>query len=879
LFKEFIFAPPLKGGFFINYNMINSERIRYIQRVDAGTPVWKKFIVESQLPEKLFPLRELSRNLWWVWMTRARELFQYIDPEKWEECSNNPVLLLEEVSFRKLKQLETDEYFIREMQLIYDEFRKYLAERENLSSPKIAYFSMEYGLHDSLKIFSGGLGILAGDYLKQASDSKVNLVGIGLLYRYGYFKQTLSLSGEQIANYVSEHFSKIPVQPSLDSNGNWIEIEVEYPGRTLYARVWEVHVGSVKLYLLDADFPTNQDYDRVVTHHLYGGDNENRIKQEVLLGIGGMRALRKLGIEADVYHCNEGHSAFIGLERISEYVANNLLTFAEAREVVRASTLFTTHTPVPAGHDAFHNDLFKAYMGSYAEKLGLTMDEFLQLGKAHPNEDHFNMSYLACQLSQGVNGVSMLHGEVSKRLLKVLYPGYLEKEIEIGYVTNGVHFCTWAAQEWKVIYRKYFGDGFPDNILDPNVWEKIYRVPEEEIWDLRQTLRQKLIESIKTKLSNNWMKRNEDPKFISEVLKKLNPNALTIGFARRFATYKRAYLLFRNLERLSKIVNNPEKPVQFIFAGKAHPADNAGQDLIKRIVEISKMPEFRGKILFLQNYDMDLAKTMLQGVDVWLNTPTRPLEASGTSGEKGVMNGTLHFSVLDGWWVEGYQKNAGWALQQERTFDVQDFQDELDAETIYSMLEKEVVEAFYNRDDTNVPEKWVGFIKNTIAQVAPKFTTARMIRDYQEKFYKPQYARTQLRKADDYKLAREMAAWKYKVSSVWDSIEVKDIQVSDGITNAMKIGVGYPVKVSVDLKGLSPQEVGLELVITKNGADQPQDFIDRIEFGVECSGNGVCVYTLDLHLDKAGSYNYALRLFPKNENLAHRQDFSCVRWI
>ncbi len=859
--------------------MNNSEGIRYIQQVDAGTPVWKKFIVESQLPEKLYPLREISKNLWWTWMTKAKELFQYIDPVKWEECSQNPILLLEEVSFKKLKKLETDEFFIREMYQVYNDFKSYLADRENLEGPKIAYFSMEYGFHDSLKIYSGGLGILAGDYLKEASDSKVNLVGVGLLYRYGYFKQTLSLSGEQIANYVSEHFSKIPVQPTLDSNGNWMEIEVEYPGRTLYARIWEVQIGSVKLYLLDTDFPSNQDYDRVVTHHLYGGDNENRIKQEVLLGIGGIRALRKLGINADIYHCNEGHSAFIGLERINEYVSENSLTFAEAREVVRASTLFTTHTPVPAGHDAFHNDLFRAYMGHFSGKLGLTMDEFMLLGKAHPGEDYFNMSYLACQLSQGINGVSWLHGEVSKKILKGLYPGYLEKEIEIGYVTNGVHFCTWAAQEWKTIYRKYFGEGFPQNIIDFSVWEKIYRVPEEEIWNTRKILRLKLIESIKARLTNNWMKRNEDPKFISEVLKKLNPNALTIGFARRFATYKRAYLLFRNLERLSKIVNNPEKPVQFIFAGKAHPADKAGQDLIKRIVEISKMPEFRGKILFLQNYDMDLARTLLQGVDVWLNTPTRPLEASGTSGEKGVMNGTLHFSVLDGWWVEGYKKDAGWALQQERTFDVQDFQDELDAETIYSILENEVVEAFYDRDNTDIPEKWVGFIKNTIAQVAPNFTTARMIRDYQQKFYLPQAARSKSMTEDNFRLAREMAAWKFWVSSIWDDIEVKEIQISDGITNVMKVGQDYPVKVTVDLKGLTPQEVGVEVVITTNGNDGPQDFVDRIEFGVDSSQDGVCTYKLDMHFDKSGSYNYALRLFPKNENLAHRQDFICVKWI
>lgn len=857
---------------------MESERVRFVERPIVVEPVWKKIIVESNLPESLSPLRDLSRNLWWVWNTEVRELFQYIDAKIWEKCNHNPIVLLEEVSYKRFVQLQKDEQFVAKMNKAKASLDQYLEERKKLEGPEIAYFSMEYGIHDSLKIFSGGLGILAGDYLKEASDSKVNLVAVGLLYRYGYFQQSLGYNGEQIANYEAQHFSKIPVQPAFDSNGEWISVEVAFPGRKLIARVWQVNVGSTKLYLLDADHPENDDYDRTVTHHLYGGDNENRLKQEMLLGLGGIRALNKLGYKSDIFHCNEGHAAFIGIERIADYTKNSGLTYAESKELVRASTVFTTHTPVPAGHDSFHVDLLKHYLDKFPQKIGLTWDEFIMLGKAGVNDDHFNMSYLACNLSQGINGVSMLHGAVSKMVLKHLYPGFLQEELEIGYVTNGVHYSTWTAPEWKEIHNKYFGEKFPVSQLDFETWKNIYHVPDVEIWNLRESLRLKSIDYIKKRFAESW-KGHQSPKLVTEILGKLNPKALTIGFARRFATYKRGYLLFRNLERLAKIVNNPNRPVQFIFAGKAHPADKAGQDLIKNIVEISKLPEFRGKILFIQNYDMNLAKTMLQGVDVWLNTPTRPLEASGTSGEKGVMNGTLHFSVLDGWWVEGYKKNAGWALPAERTFEIQDFQDELDAETIYGLLEDEIVPAFYSRNNSGVPEKWVGFIKNTIAQVAPDFTTARMIRDYQDRYYNPQFARTKLVKENDYKLAREMAAWKYKISSVWNSIEVKSVEISDGITNKMKIGKHYPVKVYLDLKGLSCTEIGLELVITENENKQPTRIIESVElYGESCDGT-VCCYKHNFHPNHPGTFNYGFRIFPKNENLPHRQDFRYIRWI
>lgn len=842
-------------------------------------PIWKKLFVESNIPEKLTPLKELSRNLWWVWNTEARELFQFIDAEIWEECEHNPILLLEEVNYQRFLELENDEEFLFKMNHVSSLLHKYLDERKAPAGTSVAYFSMEYGLHDSLKIFSGGLGILAGDYLKEASDSKVNLVGVGLLYRYGYFRQNISINGEQLSNYDAQQFSKIPVQPAYDKDGNWIQVQVEYPGRELQAHVWQVNIGSVKLFLLDTDFDANSDEDRFVTHHLYGGDNENRLKQEMLLGLGGMRALKKLGYEMDIYHCNEGHAAMIGLERMADLILDKGLKYAEAKEVVRASTLFTTHTPVPAGHDAFYQDMFKHYMYWYPERIGISWDEFVNLGKANPFEDHFNVSYLACNMSQGINGVSMLHGEVSKDVLSPLYDGFLPEELEVGYVTNGVHYATWAAKEWKEIHQKYFGKNFTENQLDFDLWERIYKIPDEEIWNLKQNMRLKTIGYIKQRFTSSWITRHENPKLISEVLGKLNPYALTIGFARRFATYKRAHLLFRNLDRLAKLVNDPARPVQFIFAGKAHPADKAGQDLIKHIIEISKRPEFIGKILFVQNYDMNLAKMMLQGVDIWMNTPTRPLEASGTSGEKGVMNGTIHFSVLDGWWVEGYKKEAGWALPQENAYDSNDLQDELDAETIYNIFEEEILPAFYDRNMNGIPEKWVSYIKNTFAQVAPNFTTARMIKDYQDRFYTPQAERSARLVASDYKLAKEIAVWKSVVSSVWDQIEVKNVQITDGITNVLKIGEVYPARVVVDIKSLKPEDLSVEMVITENSKDNRPELIECLPFVVEKSEGQVITYKLELNLMNAGAFGYAIRIVPNHPELPHRQDFRYLKWV
>jgi len=848
-------------------------------------PAWIKIIVESNVPEELLPLRELSRNLWWVWSDEARALFCEIDPVIWEECAHNPIVLLEETSLERFDELKSDQSFILRMRSADTQLKKYLSDRKELRGPKIAYFSMEFGLHSSLKIYSGGLGILAGDFLKEASDSRVDMTGVGLLYRFGYFKQILSSQGEQIAQYDAEHFSKIPIQPVMDENGTWVTVGIDMPGRTVYAHIWSVKIGNVTLYLLDTDYDANQDPDRFITHHLYGGDNENRLKQEMVLGLGGIRLLEKIGIKADIYHCNEGHAAFIGLERIKNLMENSALTFSEAQEMIRVSTLFTTHTPVPAGHDSFHVDLFKLYMGNMAQKLNISTDDFLYLGKAAAHDDHFNMSYLAANLSQQINGVSMLHGKISKGLFSDLYKGFLPEELEnIGYVTNGVHYPTWAAPEWKSIHDKFLK---PEKLAEDiheyeeleetQAWRNIYKVQDSLIWETKSRLRERLINYVKQRFSDTHFQRNENPKYIEEATSKLNPKALTIGFARRFATYKRAHLLFRNLDRLARIVNNPERPVQFLFAGKAHPADKAGQDLIKFIFDISKRPEFVGRILFLQNYDMNLAKMLVQGCDVWMNTPTRPLEASGTSGEKGVMNGTLHFSVLDGWWVEGYKKDAGWSLPLEKTFDNDELQDEFDARAIYRIFEDEIIPAYYDRNEKNIPNRWVDFIKNTFADVVPHFTTRRMMKDYFNRYYLPLASRLDKLKADDFAKAREMAAWKEKVLNVWDEIEVVNIQLADGITNTYKMGQNYPSQIVLDIKGLSPDEIGVEVIIA-TGTDRPE-YVERHEFKSGKVSNGLTHYSLNLTLTKPGSYNYGVRIYPKNGELPNRQDFRILKWI
>ena len=602
---------------------------------NVNTPNWKEVTVKSRIPEELEKLSEIARNIWWAWNFEATELFRDLDPELWKECGQNPVLLLERMSYEKLEALAKDKVILRRMNEVYTKFRDYMDVKPDEQRPSIAYFSMEYGLSSVLKIYSGGLGVLAGDYLKEASDSNVDLCAVGFLYRYGYFTQTLSMDGQQIANYEAQNFGQLPIERVMDANGQPLIVDVPYLDYFVHANVWRVNVGRISLYLLDTDNEMNSEFDRPITHQLYGGDWENRLKQEILLGIGGILTLKALGIKKDVYHCNEGHAALINVQRICDYVATGL-TFDQAIELVRASSLYTVHTPVPAGHDYFDEGLFGKYMGGYPSRMGITWDDLMDLGRNNPGDkgERFCMSVFACNTSQEVNGVSWLHGKVSQEMFSSIWKGYFPEESHVGYVTNGVHFPTWSATEWKELYFKYFNENFWFDQSNPKIWEAIYNVPDEEIWKTRMTMKNKLVDYIRKSFRDTWLKNQGDPSRIVSLMDKINPNALLIGFGRRFATYKRAHLLFTDLDRLSKIVNNPDYPVQFLFTGKAHPHDGAGQGLIKRIIEISRRPEFLGKIIFLENYDMQLARRLVSGVDIWLNTPTRPLEASGTSGEK-----------------------------------------------------------------------------------------------------------------------------------------------------------------------------------------------------------------------------------------------------
>ena len=849
---------------------------------EVNSPSWSSVFVSRHLPEALRDLETLSKNLWWCWNESAKELFKSIDPKLWKSCGENPIALLDRVSLKKFKALSKDNEFLGRLSEVKAEFDEYMSLKAQRKNPSVAYFCMEYGLDTSLKIYSGGLGILAGDYLKETSDMNVNLVAVGLFYRYGYFTQMLSAQGAQVSKYDAQDFMKTPAEPVRDAEGNWVTVRIAFPGRNINARLWLVKVGRTDLYLLDTDYEDNLQEDREVTYHLYGGDWENRLKQELLLGVGGIRALRKLGLNPQVYHCNEGHAAFIGLERLREYIENENLTFSEAMEVIRASSLYTTHTPVPAGHDAFDEGLLRKYIGHYPERLKIDWETLMGLGKLNGADvnEKFSMSTLAANISQEVNGVSWLHGKVSQDIFAPMYPGYLPEELHVSYVTNGVHYPTWTAAEWKNIHARVFGEEFKTHHYDKTCFEGIYKVSDSEIWSVRTALRKKLIAEIKERLSDPAATNHYSPRQIVTIKETLRDDVLTIGFARRFATYKRAHLLFRDLDRLAEIVNNPERPVQFLFAGKAHPADKAGQDLIKMIVDISKQDRFIGKIVFVPNYDITLAKYLVQGVDIWMNNPTRPLEASGTSGEKAAMNGVMHFSVLDGWWVEGYKPGAGWALPMERTYDDQNYQDELDAATIYTIIENDIAPTFYNTDNgKGYSASWIEYVKNTVAQVACNFTTNRMLTDYVNQYYDPQSERYEKVVADDYKMARDIAAWKKRMRRDWSQVEVISVTKPDSAAGNVSTDHEYKLGAVLSIGDLDPQEIGVEFIFATQDAKNKFHIISKYECTPVESNDGVVKYETVVLPETTGVYQLAARIFAKNPLLPHRQDFELVRWL
>ncbi len=853
-----------------------------LQVSNTNQPAWRDITVKAALPNELKPLEELSKNLWWVWNSQGKSLFRDLDHDLWRATGENPVMMLQRISSARCKEVMADKAMMQRIKDVYADFKAYMSEPMRKDIPSVSYFSMEYGLCNCLKIYSGGLGVLAGDYIKQASDSKVNMTAVGFLYRYGYFSQTLSIDGQQIANYEAQNFDQLPIEQVLDSDGQPMILEVPYPGRIIYAHVWRVNVGRMKLYLLDTDFDMNSEFDRPITHALYGGDWENRIKQEYLLGIGGVLMLNKLGIHTDIYHANEGHAALMNLQRLVDFVQKDHLPFNVALEVVRASSLYTVHTPVPAGHDYFEEPLFGKYLGEYPAKLGISWNDLMNMGRENPNtNERFSMSVFCLNTCQEANGVSWLHGEVSKKMFAGVWKGYSPEESHVGYVTNGVHMPTWAASEWKAFYAEKLGDQVFEHQSDPKAWEGIFKVSDEQIWNMRMTMKNKFINFVKRDFKEKWLANQGDPTQVMKIVDKINPNALIIGFARRFATYKRAHLLFTDLDRLARIVNNEQFPVQFVFSGKAHPADGAGQGLIKRIVEISRMPQFLGKIIFLEDYNMIVAKRLVTGVDIWLNTPTRPLEASGTSGEKAEMNGVLNFSVLDGWWYEGYRfdEKAGWALTDKRTYTDQAQQDKLDAATIYTMLENEIVPLYFAKNSKGYSPEWIQYIKRSIGHIAPHFTMKRQLDDYISRFYEPEAKRAAKLVANDFKVAREIVNWKEEVASKWDQIEVISVNLGGDLNSktAVRTGSKFDCSCVIDTKGLG-KSIGVELVIYKEH-DGKETFSGTRDLKVVKDDHGVLTYNLDTTIDDAGVYRYSLRMYPKNNLLPHRQDFAYTRWF
>lgn len=841
----------------------------------------KKIFITSALPAPLEPLRRIAGNLWWSWNNSAIELFHSIDSEKLVELNYNPVALLDQLSPEETATLTADKAFMKKLAQVEKEFDQYLNEKRKAGQPHVAYFSMEYGLHISLRLYSGGLGVLAGDYLKEASDSNVHMTAVGLLYRHGYFKQALSLGGDQIHDLPPQEFTKLPIEPVRDDKGEWVKITVNIQGREVVAKVWLLSVGRISLYLLDTDHDANGADDRALTHQLYGGDNEHRLKQEILLGVGGVKALDAMGIEPDIFHCNEGHAAFLSIERLKNLIHEKALSYSEAVEVVRGSSLYTTHTPVPAGHDHFPEHLMQNYLYPYAQSLGISWREFMALGRVNPDDanEHFNMSHLAIRLSQEVNGVSRLHGSVAQKMFTKLFPGYSAEELHIGYVTNSVHYPTWIAHDWHELFEKTFGKAFCKDQSNHSYWRKIHNVDDQQVLALRTKLKSRLLTYVKEKIQADLTRRGENPRAIFEVINNIRKDALVIGFARRFATYKRAHLLFTNQERLRALLGKEERPVIFLFAGKAHPADGGGQDLIRQIIHISKQPEFVGKVIFLEDYNMEMAKLLVQGVDIWLNTPTRPLEASGTSGMKAAMNGVVNFSVLDGWWAEGFRPDAGWALSLKRTYNDQNLQNELDAETIYNLLETEIIPTYFRKNEEGIPSEWISYVKQIIAEVAPTFTMKRMLDDYYDRFYNKLHQTIKGLRKSNYGPAKELAAWKLYVSQRWSEIRALEVKAYDSANHPLPVGKTFDAEVKLSLGGLSPDYVGVEAVFYKLHQNQELELKRVSPFELVSQTTGEGTYRLKVDPQMAGVFDYGFRVYPKHPLLTNRQSLNLVKWV
>lgn len=850
--------------------------------------IFNRITVNPQLPKRIEKLSEVANNLWWSWNTEFLRLFQKIDKDLWEGCNKNPVKFLKQVSQEKLEEASKNIFFLKEYDRVVDNFDAYINSKNTWFSKNhaknkddlIAYFSAEYGLDQTIPIYSGGLGILSGDHLKSASDLGIPLVAVGLLYKNGYFNQKINGYGEQETEYKDIDLFDLPINPVKDEKGEDLIIYVKFPKRRLYLKVWQINVGRVKLYLLDSDIEKNNEEDRDVTLRLYGGDQEMRIRQEIVLGMAGVNLLKTLGLNPTVYHMNEGHSAFLNLEIIKNIIKEKQVSFDVAKDIASSKTVFTTHTPVPAGNDIFPIALVEKYFKDFWPRLGLSREEFLKLGMK-PTEDlepGFNMGILALKIAGKKNGVSKLHGAVSRELFGEVWPEIAANESPIGYVTNGIHTCSWLSPRLKELYNKYLIPYWQDSMHEDRVWEKVRNIPNDKIWEAHQERKEKLLDLVRKSTQERLRRSNYSYDEINEIVSKINPNALTIGFARRFATYKRATLIFKDIERITQILNNQDKPVQLIFAGKAHPRDKEGQDLIKYIHDISLMPQFKGKIFLLENYNIAMSRYLISGVDVWLNNPRRPMEASGTSGQKASVNGVINFSVLDGWWAEGYNQYNGWTIGTNAEFDSYEAQDRADSESLYYTLENKIVPLYYAKEKNGISPKWVEMMKESIVSTGGKYSTARMLVDYTEQLYLPLCDLTNKYYQDVDNVAA-FNNWKHDLLNNWKDIKITQVNNLDNIT--IDAGNNIEVKCEVELPNINVENIEVEVYYGKILDNGVVENVSIIPMFLEKADEEArkYYYTAKVELSTGGNYGYTFRVMPKHEMLLEPTNLNLIKWI
>ncbi|MCG8403557.1 MAG: alpha-glucan family phosphorylase [Phycisphaerales bacterium] len=846
----------------------------------------RTYTVIPSLPEPVNRLRELAYNLWWSWNRDAQELFRRLDPNLWDEVVGNPVQFLAHISQKRLDQGASDTAYLAEMNRVLDAFDAYHAreawfnrEHPDFKNKRLAYFSMEFGLHESLPIYSGGLGILAGDHLKSASDLGIPLVGVGLLYRQGYFQQRLTTDGWQLEEYPSLDFFQIPAMQVKKEDGQPLHVRCPIGARDVTARIWKVQVGRVPLYLLDTDLADNTQTDREITHRLYSGASDMRIRQEILLGIGGLRALEAVGRPPDVCHMNEGHAAFLAIERIRQCMEKDGLDFGEAREAVAPSHVFTTHTPVPAGIDQFEQALLQENLGPYLDSMGLSLGEFSAIGKknaADPNE-LFSMAVLALRLAGFANGVSALHGHVSRELWHTVWPGAPRDEVPINSITNGIHTHTWISPEMSSLLDRYLGPGHVETPEDQDLWRRVDEIPDLELWRVHERRRVGLVAFARRRVKEQLRRRGAPPSEVKAADEFLTPEALTIGFARRFAPYKRGALIFRDSQRLLKILSEQDRPVQFIFAGKAHPRDDNGKKVIQEIMSHLHKPEFRRRMVFIENYDMTVARILVQGVDVWLNNPIKPREASGTSGMKVSPNGGINFSILDGWWPEAYDGENGWAIDEGRIYDDPEYRDHLEGEAIYELLEKEIVPLFYDRGADGLPREWIARMKASMRTVSPMFSTTRMLKEYANMLYVPAATRWQQLSKDGFTAAKSLSHWKRGLAHSWNNVRVEEVQANDAIE--LPVGARVSVKARVHLGEVKPEDVAVELYHGR--VDAYGRLVEGHHEMMKCDEhleNGTYWFNGEIPCLRSGQHGYAVRVLPRHADLTHRFDTGLILW-